>query len=150
MDLLYTNILPLGTEEGQETIISCFNEQISKAESVEIAVGYTSAASISELEMLVEKWNVKRIRLTIGMYYVEGMPERAYHTAIRLNKKWMELGIGEIRIVKVFKYHGKVYCFYKDGKPFSAMIGSANLCAIKLEATNRRKAGHRPEFSDDA
>lgn len=139
MELLYSNILPLGTEEGQETIIDCFNEQISKADRVEIAVGYTSAASISELEMLVEKWGIKKIRLTIGMYYVEGMPEGAYHTAIKLNQKWIDSGIGEIRIVKAFKYHGKVYCFYKDGKPFSAMIGSANLGAIKLEATNRRQ-----------
>ena len=73
------------------------------------------------------------------MYYVEGMPEGAYHTAIKLNQKWIDSGIGEIRIVKAFKYHGKVYCFYKDGKPFSAMIGSANLGAIKLEATNRRQ-----------
>ena len=139
MELLYSNILPLGTEEGQETIIDCFNEQISKADRVEIAVGYTSAASISELEMLVEKWGIKKIRLTIGMYYVEGMPEGAYHTAIKLNQKWIDSGIGEIRIVKAFKYHGKVYCFYKDGKSFSAMIGSANLGAIKLEATNRRQ-----------
>ena len=60
MELLYSNILPLGTEEGQETIIDCFNEQISKADRVEIAVGYTSAASISELEMLVGKWVLKR------------------------------------------------------------------------------------------
>ena len=47
MELLYSNILPLGTEDGQETLIDCFNEQISKADRVEIAVGYTSAASIS-------------------------------------------------------------------------------------------------------
>ncbi len=139
MQLLYSNILPLGTEEGQQTIIDCFNDQVSKADRVEIAVGYTSAASISELEMLVEKWGIKKIRLTIGMYYIEGMPEGAYHTAIKLNQKWVESGIGEIRIVKAFKYHGKVYCFYKGGKPFSAMIGSANLGAIKLEASNRRQ-----------
>lgn len=139
MKLLYSNILPLQIEEGQETIIDCFNKQISRADRVEIAVGYTSAASISELEMLVDKWGIKNIRLTIGMYYVEGMPEGAYHTAIKLNQKWIDSGIGEIRIVKAFKYHGKVYCFYKDGKPFSAMIGSANLGVIKLEATNRRQ-----------
>ncbi len=139
MELLYSNILPLGTEDGQETIIDSFNEQIAKADSVEIAVGYTSAASITELEMLVEKWNIKHVCLTIGMYFIEGMPEGAYHTAIKLNQKWRESGIGEIRIVKAFKYHGKVYCFSKDGMPFSAIIGSANLGAIKLEATNRRQ-----------
>ena len=116
-----------------------FNDQISKADRVEIAVGYISSASISELEMLVEKWGIQKIHLTIGMYYIEGMPEGAYHIAMKLNQKWMESGIGEIRIVKAFKYHGKVYCFYRDGRPFSAMIGSANLGAIKLEAKNRRQ-----------
>lgn len=139
MELLYSNILPLGTEDGQETIINCFHEQIEKADSIEIAVGYTSAASITELEMLAEKCKLKQIRLTIGMYFIEGMPEGAYHTALKLNQKWRETGIGEIRIVKSFKYHGKVYCFYKNGVPFSAIIGSANLGAIKLEASNRRQ-----------
>ena len=32
-----------------------------------------------------------------------------------------------------------MYCFYKNGSPFSAIIGSANLGAIKLEAANRRQ-----------
>lgn len=67
------------------------------------------------------------------------LPERAYHTAIKINEKWQEAGVGEIRIVKAFKYHGKLFCFYKDGKPFSAIIGSANLGVIKLEAGNRRQ-----------
>lgn len=139
MELLYSNILPLGTEDGQETIIDAFKEQVFKSDSVEIAVGYTSVASISELEMLVDKCNIKHVRLTIGMYFIEGMPESTYHTAIKLNQKWQNLGIGEIRIVKAFKYHAKVFCFYKNGVPISAIIGSANLGAIKLEASNRRQ-----------
>lgn len=139
MELLYSNILPLDTEDEQETIIDCFQEQMEKADQVEIAVGYTSAASISELDLLTARCNLQKIRLTIGMYFIEGMPEGAYHLAIKLNQKWKDLGIGEIRLVKSFKYHGKVYCFYKNGSPFSAIIGSANLGAIKLEAANRRQ-----------
>lgn len=73
------------------------------------------------------------------MYFVEGMPEGSYHTALKLNKKWQESGIGEIRIVKAFKYHGKLYAFYKDNLPFSAILGSANLGVIKPEANNRRQ-----------
>ena len=42
-------------------------------------------------------------------------------------------------MIKAFKYHGKLYVFYKDGKPFSAILGSANLGVIKLEASNRRQ-----------
>ncbi len=139
MKLLYTNILPLGCNDTQTTIIDCFEEQMKMADRVEIAVGYTSNASISELDNLADKYATKQICLTIGMYFIEGMPESAYHTAMKLNKKWLDAGKGEIRIVKAFKYHGKLFCFYKDGKPFSAIIGSANLGAIKLEAANRRQ-----------
>ncbi len=139
MELLYSNILPLETQKGQKTIIDCFNEQMKKADRIEIAVGYTSFASLNELDKLIEKCAISSVSLTIGMYYIEGMPERSYHMAMKINQKWQKAGIGEIRLVKVFKYHGKVYCFYKNGVPFSAIIGSANLGVIKLEAVNRRQ-----------
>ena len=139
MKLLYSNILPLGTDDSQQTIIDCFNEQISKADRVEIAVGYVSRASLDELDNLISKHNIHKICLNIGMYYIEGMPEGSYHTAIKLNKKWTSTGIGEIRMIRSFKYHGKIYCFYKDGVPFAAIMGSANLGVIKLEASNRRQ-----------
>lgn len=139
MKLLYSNILPLGTSEGQQTIIDCFNEQIAKSDRVEVAVGYISRTALEELDNLVEEHNISSICLTIGMYFIEGMPEGSYNTALEINKKWIETGIGEIKLVKAFKYHGKVYCFYKDGQPFSAIIGSANLGVIKLDANNRRQ-----------
>lgn len=139
MKLLYSNILPLACDDEQTTIIDCFEEQLKNADRVEIAVGYTSNASISELEALADKYAIKQICLTIGMYFIEGMPESAYHTALKLNQKWMDSVKGEVRIVKSLKYHGKLFCFYRNGKPFSAIIGSANLGAIKLEAANRRQ-----------
>lgn len=139
MQILYSNILPLGIEDGQRTILEAFTEQLQIADHVEIAVGYTSYASLMELDNLIGTNEIHKICLNIGMYYIEGMPENAYHTAIKLNQKWMDSGIGEIRMIKSFKYHGKVYCFYKNGKPFSAILGSANLGVIKLEAANRRQ-----------
>ena len=92
MKLLYSNILPLGTDENQQTITDCFEEQLSKADRIEIAVGYVSRASLDELDRLVEKYNIKNICLNIGMYYIEGMPEGSYHTALKLNKKWISDG----------------------------------------------------------
>lgn len=139
MKLLYSNILPLGTEDNQETISDRFLEEISSSDVVEIAVGYVSKAALQELEQMVDAQKIRRIVLTIGMYFVEGMPESIYHTAIALNRKWVDAGIGEIRIVRAFKYHGKLYAFYKDDQVKSAIIGSANLGVIKLEANNRRQ-----------
>ena len=53
MKLLYSNILPLRTEEDQETIMDCFTEQMKMADRVEIAVGYTSNASLAELDCIL-------------------------------------------------------------------------------------------------
>lgn len=139
MKLLYSNILPLGTGDEQQTIVDCIKEQMAKADHIEIAVGYVSRASLEELDELVSQYDIKNVCLNIGMYYIEGMPEGSYHTAVKINKKWVTTGIGEIRMIRVFKYHGKIYCFYKDGKPFAAIMGSANLGVIKMEASNRRQ-----------
>lgn len=139
MKLLYSDMLPLATTEEQTTIADAIHQQLSNTDSVEIAVGYVSAESLLELDHLIKEAGTKHICLTIGMYYIEGMPERSYHIARRLNDEWQKAGIGEIRLVKPFKYHGKVFCFLKNGKPVSVILGSANLGVIKLEASNRRQ-----------
>ena len=139
MRILYSNILPLGTDEGQKTITETFNEYFQQADHVEIAVGYVSRASLEELDDMVDQNQTQKINLIIGMYYIEGMPEGSYHTAIKINKKWNNAGIGEIRMVRALKYHGKLYVFFKENKPIAAFVGSANLGVIKLEAANRRQ-----------
>ena len=139
MKLICSDILPLSLNEGQQSISGCFTEQAEKSDRIEIAVGYISKASLLELDRIVEEFQIQHICLNIGMYYLEGMPEGSYHTACAVNEKWTQKGIGEIRMIKPFKYHGKTYCFYNSGSPISAMIGSANLGVIKLEASNRRQ-----------
>ena len=139
MKLLYSDILPLSLNEGQQSISECFLEQAEKSDRIEIAVGYISKASLIELDRIVEEYNIQSICLNIGMYYLEGMPEGSYHTACAINEKWIQKGIGEIRMITPFKYHGKTYCFYNSGNSVAAIIGSANLGVIKLEASNRRQ-----------
>lgn len=139
MKLLYSDILPAGLDENQITVTDCFKEQISDCDGVDIAVGYVSKAALEELDSLVAEHNIRRINLVMGMYYIEGMPEGTYRTALSLNEKWRAAGVGEIRMVRAFKYHGKLYVFHKDGDVKSAIIGSANLGVIKLEANNRRQ-----------
>ena len=139
MKLLYSDILPLGLEEGQTTVADCFYELISECDSVDIAVGYVSKSALEELDMLISKHNIGHISLIMGMYYIEGMPESTYRTALALNEKWKSAGVGGIRVVRAFKYHGKLYLFHKGGNIRAAIIGSANLGVIKLDASNRRQ-----------
>ena len=139
MKILYSDILPLGIESGQETISDRFRREAEGADSIEIAVGYVSKSALEELDSIIVECDIQHITLIIGMYYIEGMPEGTYHTAVALNRKWNNIGVGEIRIVRAFKYHGKLYAFYKEEQVTSAIIGSANLGVIKLEANNRRQ-----------
>ena len=88
MRLLYSNILPLQIEEGKETIVEAINSQMRLADRIDIAVGYVSRASLDELDMLVEKNNIKNICLNIGMYFIEGMPEGSYHTEVAGFGNW--------------------------------------------------------------
>ncbi|MEZ3486371.1 MAG: NgoFVII family restriction endonuclease, partial [Lachnospiraceae bacterium] len=138
MRLLYSNMLPLKLGDGQTAFIDYFMDAVREADEIDIAVGYVSKAALKELQGLVDTAGIKRICLTMGMYYHEGMPEGTYNVAAALNEDWTGRRIGEVRLVRAFKYHGKAYVFYKDGKPFSAVVGSHNLGAIKLEASNLR------------
>lgn len=138
MNLLYSNILPLGVEENQETVSECFFNEAASSDMMEIAVGYSSKASLEELDRVVRDNNIQHILLVLGMYFVEGMPESMYHAAIELNQKWLDAGIGEIRLVRAFKFHGKLYAFYREQQVKAAIVGSANLGVIKQEASNRR------------
>lgn len=139
MTLLYSAVPPLQTEPGQETISDAFHRLASSSTDIFIAVGYISLLSLAELNQVVQDNGIKHIVLTIGMYGKEGMPERAYHAAKTINKKWQESGIGEIRIVRPFAFHGKLYYFEKDGQIVGLINGSANLGVIKSEASNLRQ-----------
>lgn len=139
MEILYSNILPIGLTGKQQSIADTFLKELSHSDRIEIAVGYVSVASLLELDKLIEAQHIKNIILIMGMYYYDGMPEITYHTAMDINMKWQKAGIGEIRMVYPFKYHGKVVCFYSNGQPVAAIVGSANLGVLKLDASNRRQ-----------
>ena len=61
MKFLYSNILPLGTDETQQTILDAFKEQLTEADRLEIAVGYVSRAALEELDELLTEFNIKKI-----------------------------------------------------------------------------------------
>lgn len=148
MQILYSNIPPLRTKAKQHTFLERFKELASVSDRIDIAVGYASKGSLIELDSIVQDHGIKNIRISLGMYQLEGFPEGIYHTAVKINAEWMKKEIGEIRLVQPFKYHGKLYAFYHEGKPFAAFIGSHNLGALKLEASNRRQYEISAETTD--
>ena len=63
MKLLYSNILPLGTSDDQQTITDSFTEELQQSDRIDIAVGYVSKASLEELDFLIEHNDIKNICL---------------------------------------------------------------------------------------
>lgn len=140
MSIIYSHIPPLRVPEGGITIQTCLKQELSNSDALIIATGYASKNSIVELNNEIKKCSVRNVILILGMYYVEGgFPESIYNAAISVNEEWKQKHIGEIRVVKSIKYHGKVYGFYKNGELVSSIIGSHNLGAIVQEAGNLRQ-----------
>lgn len=139
MKLLYSNILPMRARPGQLQFLDEFQREVESSDLIEIASGYASTDSIIEIENILAENPGKKFQIDLGMYYIEGMPERMYRVALRLAHRMREKNQGKISLVRPFKYHGKVYAFFKNGKPVKAFIGSHNLSAIKLTAENRRQ-----------
>lgn len=139
MPLLYSNIPPLRLDSDKMTIQDYMNKSAELADKILIVVGYASKNSLIELDRIVKKYKLSNVVLVLGMYYIEGFPEGIYNTALRLNDEWKTSGIGEIRVTKSMKYHGKLYAFYAKDKIFASIIGSHNLGAIKKEASNLRQ-----------
>ena len=150
MQILYSNVPPLRMKDGQKTFNAAFMEAASESDRLDIAVGYVSKNSLLELERVVDDLKIQKVRLNMGMYMIEGISEGTYHVAVEVNERWQKKGIGEILLVRPFKYHGKLYVFYRNNHPFCAFIGSHNLGALKLEASNRRQYEISAETRDEA
>ena len=143
MAILYSNVAPLVLENLDADFISRFRMDFMNSHVVKIASGYASVASLIRLNELIheEECNVKKIQLVLGMYYREGIPEQIYQEAIRINRQWNEEGIGEIKLVIPFDYHGKIYMFYSIEEDSlhidNCYVGSHNLSATVLTENNR-------------
>lgn len=76
---------------GSRQLLTASRNRRQKADHIEIAVGYVSRASLEELDAMVSELVLKMCAY-IGMYYIDGMPEGSYHTAVKINRKWMTAG----------------------------------------------------------
>lgn len=136
--ILQSTIKPMPDNPDSKPIGEFISQKILQSDEVKIAVGYISQRSLSELDVLAQKASLKKVILIAGMYSQEVIYSSTYNLVKKLNSKWMTDEIGEIRYVKPFQYHGKIFLFYKDQEPVGAVIGSANLSVLKPDGYSRR------------
>ena len=60
MKLIHSDMLPLSLPEGGVSIADCFMEQAKKADKIDVAVGYVSKASLTELDRIVRETKSER------------------------------------------------------------------------------------------
>lgn len=126
--LLTSKIPPLNSYK--HGFADTFFDLMSESEKVRIAVGYISADSVMELqETLIRNQKQKRIELdlVLGMHFYEGLTHTQLEAVTSLNKFVTDNNLGDIKVSNRVKFHGKVYCFYKNGFPSSCLVGSSNL-----------------------
>lgn len=128
MELLFSNYPPLKTR--CLTFYDAFIRTLSRADALDIAVGYVSADSLAELGRMVEENGISRLTLTIGMHYIDKFTKPQYNAAMRLNDFLLSNHCGEVRLVTPFRFHGKMYLGSKQQTPFAGIIGSNNLSSI--------------------
>lgn len=129
MELLFSNLPPMRTPFKKFS--ECFYEQLENCKGADISVGYITADSLTELKGMVEKNDIHRLNLTIGMHYFEKFTALEYNAALNLNDFLVKNKLGQVNLVTTFKYHGKLYSFVNDkGIACSGIIGSNNLSSI--------------------
>lgn len=137
-NVIFTNVAPLRVEENK-TIKRKIKENILKSDKIVIAVGYFSNNGLETLDKWIHEANIKNITLIGGMYSVEGIPVSVFNKIIDIDFKWNQEKIGRILLVNNMNYHGKLYTFWKNGRVFKSIIGSANLGAIAPTGSTQRQ-----------
>ena len=133
MKLLLSNKKPL--QVTQNHFLSAFEEYASSAESIHISTGFISVESLQYLLENAKIGNISYLDLTIGMHHFDGFTRTQYDAALHLAKYLQASQKGNVSICVAFPFHGKVYGFQKNGKPFAAIAGSSNLSALRGENT---------------
>lgn len=136
--LLESRIKPMNETPNSEAIGSFIKEKIKSCDELLIAVGFITQKSVDEINILVHDAGISRIVLIAGMYSQDPLLSSVYRSCMRINEEWMRLGIGEIRFVKPFQYHGKIFLFKRDHVLTGGIIGSANLSVLKPDGYSLR------------
>lgn len=128
MEILQSNYLPVKT--GCKNFIDTFYNLMAESQRLDIAVGYVTVDSLVTLQQTVKQNNITELNLVIGMHYLERFTRMQYNAAMGLNDYLMDNERGQVRLVKSFRYHGKLYSFSDGDGAFAGIIGSNNLGSI--------------------
>jgi hypothetical protein len=128
IELLNSNFQPLKTSD--KTFESKFYELFSKSEEVNIASGYISEDSITQLIGIYDNGFPGKINLIVGMHYFDGFTQLQYQALKKLSNNLLQKSLGVVKLSTVSPYHGKIYSFKTKEKILSAIIGSSNLTKI--------------------
>jgi hypothetical protein len=135
--LLLSKIPPLNSYKYN--FHDTFIELLSASRKVRIATGYISDESVVGLQELIRHNFGEKgfyLELVLGMHYFEGLTKKQLNVINSLNNFLEQHSFGNVRVVNRFKFHGKVYCFYNEKKPFSCLVGSSNLNSITTSHSN--------------
>lgn len=129
MSILFSNLQPL--IYNNDNFSEAFERLLLSSDKIKIASGYVSEESLMELKSVLDFYKnedkIKFCDLTIGMHHREGFTRPQYEAAKNLGEFLAEFKLGSVRLCTAFKFHGKVYSFFKNNKPTAAIMGSSNL-----------------------
>jgi hypothetical protein len=129
MEFLYSNLPPVRTR--YRTFADKFYSLIPMATRLDIAVGYVTADSLAELKQtVVYNKNIKTLNLIIGMHYLDKFTKLEYNAAVELNDFLCKERRGVVKLVRAFRFHGKLYVYSNSTGAFAGIIGSNNLSSI--------------------
>ena len=128
MELLLSDFPPL--RESNNSFSNRFKKLIFEADHLQIASGYISTDSVTEIKKIIESNGRPHLDLMIGMHYFDGITKTQYDATRYLDDFLTSNDMGSVSIATTFRFHGKMYSFQKDGNPIAGIIGSSNLTGI--------------------
>lgn len=129
MEFLFSNYPPMRT--SCKTFSDVFYGLIPQTSQLDIAVGYVSSDALIELQKIIElNNNIRTLNLIVGMHYFDHFTKLQYDAAMHLNDFLTGNQLGGVRLVRAFRYHGKLYSYSNNKGPFAGIIGSNNLSSI--------------------
>ena len=131
MELLLSNNPMIKKTLPYHSVSDYFGRLMEQSDTLNIATGFVSNASLVELNDWVshrqEQGKLLTMNLLIGMDYIEQFTRLQYEALKELNAHLTTDGIGSIMVSRELLYHGKMYSFLKEGKCTDAFVGSSNL-----------------------